>query len=165
VRYQFSAYSLCSILQTPSGILHSLDAVTAAAEAVNALLLVDMVSSAFGVPINITKSKVDIALLGSQKCLSLPPDISAVMVSSRAWQRVGRTLSRWKLEAAKILMVVEEVKYAGFDALLPFHFTDKTGFREYPYTMNFAALVALQKRLEQLESIGLEVVYQQVCSS
>lgn len=83
---------------------------------------------------------MDIVLVGSQKALSCPPEFSFLTVSDRAWE------------------VIHKVKYAGYDAILPF----KTAFEanEFPYTPSWHSLAALDVSLGLIETEGLENVYQ-----
>jgi len=81
---------------------------------------------------------IDLGLLGSQKALSLPPDLGIATVSARAWK------------------VIEEVAYFGYDAFLPF----KTAVekRYFPYTPNWRSIAALNAAISLLEAEGLEAV-------
>lgn len=45
-------------------------------------------ASAIGVPVNVEKCHIDIGLLGSQKCLSLPPDLAILTISDEAWNTI-----------------------------------------------------------------------------
>ena len=104
-----------------------------------ALFYVDFVASGCGVPVDVDACHIDLGLLGSQKVLSLLPDLSMVTVSQRAWE------------------AVEEVNYAGYDALKPW----RTGWqnRYLPYTHNWHALASLRVALNMLLDEGLDQVY------
>jgi len=105
----------------------------------NALFYVDFVSSACGVHVSVKDWNIDLGLLGTQKAISTPPDLSIVTVSQRAWQ------------------VIEEVNYVGYDALLPFQFAVSKKF--FPYTHNWHGMAALHFSLEKLQKEGLNNVY------
>ncbi|KAI7830280.1 pyridoxal phosphate-dependent transferase [Gamsiella multidivaricata] len=115
---------------TPTGALNS-EAVKAIGEACSkteALLYVDIVSSAGAVPVDISGWNIDIGLLGSQKAFSCEPSLAMVTVSAKAWKQI------------------EKVAYTGYDALLPFKGGDKmTGL---PYTPLWSALDALNLQLK-----------------
>lgn len=118
--------------ETPSGLLNpNLHQLGQLCQETGALFLVDFVASAFAVPVHVNQWKIDLGLLGSQKVLSLPPDLGVVTVSDRAWKRV------------------EEVQYRGYDALLPF----KTAVeRQYmPYSHNWRAISAMKNVLQSLD--------------
>jgi aspartate aminotransferase-like enzyme len=125
--------------ETPSGTLTPLAELGAICREVDALFYVDFVASAGGAPVLVDEWQIDLGLLGSQKVLSLPPDLAMVSVSPRAWE------------------AVQAAGYVGYDALGPW----RTGpaDRYLPYTHNWAALRGLQISLDLLLSEGLETVY------
>jgi aspartate aminotransferase-like enzyme len=51
-----------------------------------ALYCVDFVSSAFAAPLSVSKWNIDVGLCGTQKVLSLPPDLGIITMSERAWK-------------------------------------------------------------------------------
>ena len=65
------------------------------------LLYVDAVSSIGGAELRVDEWGLDIVLGGSQKCLSCPPSVCWLALSSDAWR------------------TIESVSYRGYDALLP----------------------------------------------
>jgi aspartate aminotransferase-like enzyme len=125
--------------ETPSGTLTPLAELGAICDEVDALFYVDFVASGGGVPVLVDDWHIDLGLLGSQKVLSLPPDLSMVSVSPRAWE------------------VVEATGYVGYDALGPW----RTGpeARYLPYTHNWPAVKGLQVSLAALLDEGLTNVY------
>jgi aspartate aminotransferase-like enzyme len=125
--------------ETPSGVLNPLREVGQICREVDALFYVDFVASAGGVAVDVDACHIDLGLLGSQKVLSLLPDLSMVTVSQRAWERV------------------EEVNYAGYDALKPW----RTGWqnRYLPYTHNWHSLASLRVALKMLLDEGLDQAY------
>lgn len=126
--------------ETPSGTLNPLAELGAISREVDALFYVDFVASAGGTPVLVDDWHIDLGLLGSQKVLSLMPDLSMISVSERAWQRVG------------------EVNYVGYDALTPWR--QAMTQRYMPYTHNWHAMAGLQVGLQRLFNEGLEAVYQ-----
>jgi aspartate aminotransferase-like enzyme len=125
--------------ETPSGIMNPLDQVGEIAREVEALFYVDFVASAGGAPVLVDEWNIDLGLMGSQKALSLMPDLSMVSISEQAWEKVNR------------------VGYVGYDALLPFK--TAVGNRYMPYTCNWHALAGLKVALDDLFAEGLECVY------
>ncbi len=122
--------------ETPSGVLNPLREVGQICREVGALFYVDFVASGGGVPVNVDACHIDLGLLGSQKVLSLLPDLSMVTVSEQAWD------------------AVEAVNYAGYDALKPW----RTGWRDryLPYTHNWHGLASLRIALNNLLNEGLD---------
>lgn len=125
--------------ETPSGTLNPLEALGQICREVNALFYVDFVASGGGAPVEVDRCAIDLGLLGSQKVLSLPPDLSMVTVSARAWE------------------VIEAVGYAGYDALAPWRAGPAQ--RYLPYTHNWSAMAALETTLDLLLAEGMEAVY------
>jgi len=125
--------------ETPSGVLNPLHEVGEICREVNALFYVDFVASAGGVAVDVDACHIDLGLLGSQKVLSLLPDLAMVSVSERAWEKV------------------QHVDYAGYDALNPW----RTGWqnRSLPYTHNWHALASLRVALQLLLDEGLDHAY------
>lgn len=115
--------------ETPSGLLNTAAVAEAGrlCRAHGALFLVDFVASAFGARVSVDEWEIDLGLCGSQKALSLPPDLGIITVSARAWE------------------AVEARGYEGYDALLPFRTALER--RYMPYTHNWRAVEALAQRL------------------
>lgn len=116
--------------ETPSGVLNPLEGLGEIAQEVDALLYVDFVASAGGVPLEVDERKIDLGLLGSQKVLSCMSDLSMVTISKRAWD------------------VIEQVNYVGYDALAPWRTAVED--RYLPYTHNWHALAGLRVALRAL---------------
>lgn len=56
----------------------------------DALYIVDAVTAAGVLPIEMGRSEIDAIVIGSQKALMLPPGLAAVALSSRAWKQAER---------------------------------------------------------------------------
>jgi aspartate aminotransferase-like enzyme len=125
--------------ETPSGLLNPVAPLGEIAAEAGALLCVDYVASAGGADVRTDEWGIDLGLLGSQKVLSLLPDLSMTAVSPRAWKAAGR------------------VNYQGYDALLPWK--DGVKNRYLPYTHNWHAMSALKLSLERLLEEGLEASF------
>lgn len=126
--------------ETPSGTLTPLAEIGEIARETGALFYVDFVASGGGTPVQVDDWHIDLGLLGSQKALSLPPDLSMVSVSERAWE------------------AIEAVDYVGYDALAPW----RTGpeARYLPYTHHWHALAGLKVVLDAFFAEGAQAVYQ-----
>eukprot|EP01080_Neovahlkampfia_damariscottae_P006472 gene6472-10478_t len=122
--------------ETPCGTLNPIEGLGSIAKEVNALLYVDFVSSAIGTEVKCDEWGIDIGLLGTQKALSLPPDLGIITVSKKA------------------MKIVEEIDYSGYDALLPFK--NAVSQKYMPYTHNWRAIAALNYRCDELLKNGLE---------
>ncbi|HVN54187.1 MAG TPA: alanine--glyoxylate aminotransferase family protein [Anaerolineaceae bacterium] len=100
------------------------------------LLYADVVSSLGGTPVLTDEWSIDLALGGTQKCLSAPPCLAFLTVSPTAWQ------------------IIERVNYSGYDALLPFQNAQKDFY--FPYTPYWHGLAALYAATNLLLAEGLE---------
>ncbi len=88
---------------TPSGVLNrNLGAIGRWCRSKDALFAVDFVASAFAADVRVDDWHIDLGMLGTQKVLSLGPDLGIATVSERAWN------------------VIAQVNYKGYDALAPF---------------------------------------------
>ena len=125
--------------ETPSGTLTPLEDYGRIAREAEALLCVDFVASAGGAPVRVDDWGIDLGLLGSQKCLSLPPDLCFTSLSPRAREAVRRR------------------GYQGYDALAPFEEARLTG--AFPYTHHWRGLAALRQALDLYEEEGQEAVW------
>lgn len=123
--------------ETPSGTMNPVQEVGDLKEKYGVpLLCVDVVSGVGGSDVRIDDWHVDLALGGSQKCLSAPANMSFLSVSDAAWE------------------IVKEVKYAGYEALLPFLSATETGY--FPYTPYWQGTAQLKKACELIMEEGLE---------
>lgn len=122
--------------ETPGGLLNPIADIAPAVAESGALFIVDFVASAVGADVRVDEWGIDLGLLGSQKCLSLPPDLSILTVSSRAWERA------------------QDVNYPGYDAILPWK--NALTARVMPYTHNWHANAALNIALKSVLEEGLE---------
>jgi aspartate aminotransferase-like enzyme len=126
--------------ETPSGTLNPLaDLGELKARLGVPLFFVDAVASLGGAAVAMDAWNIDLLLAGSQKCLSAPPSMSILGLSPAAWERM------------------KAVKYAGYDAILPF----RTIFRDgrCPYTPNWHGIAALQAGAKALLDEGLEKAF------
>ncbi len=75
--------------ETSAGILNPADEVGRLARKHDALFIMDGITSIGGEYVAADEWGVDIAIVGSQKCLAAPAGLSAVSVSDRAWERLS----------------------------------------------------------------------------
>lgn len=69
---------------TPSGIVNDVAAICPILKEYGILTVVDSVSAAFGMPLDVDRSRIDICCMGSQKALSAPPGLTMLSVSADA---------------------------------------------------------------------------------
>ena len=126
--------------ETPTGVLNPVAEIGGFLDRYEVeLFCVDSVASVGGAPLSTDDARIDLCLLGSQKCLSAPPDLGIVAVSPRAWA------------------AVERVGYEGYDALAPFK--NAVAERLFPYTHSWQAVAGLEVACRLLLDEGLEAAY------
>jgi aspartate aminotransferase-like enzyme len=128
--------------ETPSGTLNPVKALGQLVRqelGEECLFYVDAVASLAGTPVEVDESEIDLALFGSQKALSAPPELSMITVSERAWQKIA------------------QVSYSGYDALLPWRTVGATG--SFPYTPAWASIAALHEGCMIILEEGLAAGY------
>lgn len=132
--------------ETPSGTLNPLEELGKLKHDYGVPLLVaDVVASLSGAPVRVDDWGIDLALGGSQKALSCPPDTSFIAVSEAAWE------------------IIAQVNYSGYDALKPFRsiqpaLPDQPGI--FPYTPHWHGLAALHTATRRILDEGLENCFQ-----
>lgn len=129
--------------ETSTGVRQEIQAIADAAHEVDALCLMDCVTSLGGIPVEVDGWGVDLAFSGTQKCLSCPPGLSPVTFSERAVSvlRARQTkVASWYLDASMLL------RYWG-------------GERLYHHTAPINMLYALREALLVLFEEGLEHVF------
>jgi len=76
--------------ETSAGIKNPAAEIGKLAHKHDALFVVDGITSVGGDTFEADKWGVDVAIVGSQKCLAAPAGLAAVAVSSRAWERLAK---------------------------------------------------------------------------
>jgi aspartate aminotransferase-like enzyme len=76
--------------ESSTGAVHDVRALAEVARRHGALLVVDAISGAGAVPLEMDAWGLDLVVVGSQKALSLPPGLAFVAVGPRAWDRISR---------------------------------------------------------------------------
>ncbi len=127
--------------ETPCGTLNPVGAIGQMVARYGVpLYYVDAVASVAGAPVEVDAWHIDLCLIGSQKALSVPPDLAIVSVSERAWS------------------IIESVDYQGYDALKPFR--TALANRWFPYTPSWHSLAALHVACQLVLDEGLDRVIQ-----
>jgi aspartate aminotransferase-like enzyme len=75
--------------ETSSGIKNPAEVVGKMTRKHDALFVMDGITSIGGDVVDVDGWGVDVAFVGSQKCLAAPPGLSAISVSRRAWDRLS----------------------------------------------------------------------------
>ena len=107
----------------------------------DALLIVDAVTSLGGAPVEVDAWNIDACYSGTQKCLSCPPGLAPLTLSSRALRSIQERrvpCHSWYLDLS----------------LIAAYWTDQT--RQYHHTAPISMLYALREALRLVHEEGLE---------
>jgi aspartate aminotransferase-like enzyme len=125
--------------ETSAGILNPAAEIGKLAKKHDALFIMDGVTSIGGDDVRVDEWGVDVAIVGSQKCLAAPPGLAAVSVSKKA------------------IEVMKEVgKRPYYNDLLAYVENGNKSKPETPYTPAIPLYYALQEALHVLKEEGLE---------
>ncbi|MEJ5200807.1 MAG: alanine--glyoxylate aminotransferase family protein [Anaerolineales bacterium] len=127
--------------ETPSGTLNPLAELGHLKKQYEVpLLYVDAVASVGGTAVLVDDWKIDLALGGSQKALSVPPSLSFLAISESAWE------------------VIDQVNYVGYEALKPFRTAQQNFY--FPYTPYWHGIAALNAGAELVLHEGLQACFE-----
>jgi alanine-glyoxylate transaminase/serine-glyoxylate transaminase/serine-pyruvate transaminase len=125
--------------ETSTGALHDLDAFRRVADECGALLVVDAVATAGGMPLRVDAQRIDLCFTASQKCLSAPPGLGPLTAGARVEEalRARKTeVTSWYFDLTTIM------KYWG-------------GERTYHHTAPISMVYALREALRIVDEEGL----------
>lgn len=126
--------------ETSTGVCQPLEGLAGIARDSGALFLVDMVTSLGGMEVGLDKMGIDAAYSGTQKCLSCPPGLSPISLSSAALKVLEERKSRVKSWYLDMRMVRS---YWGNE-------------RKYHHTAPVNMIYALREALRIIAEEGLE---------
>ncbi len=130
-----------TLCETSTGVLNDVEAIGKIVESSDTVLIVDAVSSLGAVPCQTDAWNLDVVISGSQKALMLPPGLSFISVSKKAWRKIENTnSSRYYLDLRKYHKSLEK--------------------SDFPFTPAVSLIVGLRKSLTQIREEGIENVLQ-----
>ena len=129
---------------TSTGVTNPVDEIGKITAENNVLLLVDAISSAGGMPLEVDKWHIDICCAATQKAFSVPPGLALVTVNKRAWSAVK---SR-RVPIHSEYLNLERYKEAASEPQASWHPT--------PDTCNTLHVRALLQSLRDLVEEGVE---------
>ena len=136
IKVVFSTYC-----ETSTGVLNPIQELAAVvSQNSNALFVVDGVSCVGGVETKMDEWGIDVLVTGSQKAMMLPPGLTFIAVSERAWQ------------------VIEENEQARFYLDLK-KYRDNLAKDATPFTPAVSLLFGLEQALKLMAEEGLDQVY------
>jgi aspartate aminotransferase-like enzyme len=125
--------------ETSAGILNPAAEIGKLAKKYDALFIMDGVTSLGGDDVKVDEWGVDIAVVGSQKCLAAPPGLAAVSVSEKAFE-----------------IMKEVTKKPYYTDLLAYKKSGDKPKPETPYTPAIPLFYALQEALHIIKEEGVE---------
>ncbi len=131
---------VCAVhAETSTGVCQGLTEIAQAAHEVDALFVVDAVTSLGGQPVRVDEWGIDVCYSGSQKCLGAPSGLSPFTINDRALERAqGRK---------------KPVQSFYLDATLLHRYWDE---RQYHHTISAPLIYSLHTALRLLHTEGLE---------
>lgn len=125
--------------ETSTGVLTDLSAIGPVVKDTNAVLVVDAVSSLCADRLETDAWHCDVVITSSQKALALPPGLSFITLSQKAWRLVHES---------KIPKYYFDLKA----------YKDNLGRGQTPFTPAISILYQLDIRLKEIVATGLEVI-------
>lgn len=77
-----------SMCETGTGVMNDLDMIGRVGREFGVITVVDAVSAAAGMPINMREQHIDVCFSGIQKCFMSPPGLALIALSERVWPAV-----------------------------------------------------------------------------
>ena len=121
--------------ETSTGILNPAREIARIAKEYDALVIMDGITSVGGDEVMMDEWGIDVAVVGSQKCLGAPPGLAIVAINEKAWNF--------------------------YDEKVPYYldlkaYVRKAKERQTPYTPAITLFLALAEALKMIEEEGLE---------
>lgn len=121
--------------ETSTGMLNPASKIAKLAKKHDCLVIMDGITSVGGDEVRMDKWKIDVAVVGSQKCIGAPPGLAAVAVNERAWEF--------------------------YNSRAPFYldlaaYKEKLSVLQTPYTPAIPLFFALKEALRIIEREGLK---------
>ncbi len=130
--------------ETSTGVLQDIDDFRQVADDCGALLVVDAVATAGGLPMRVDGQRIDVCFAGSQKCLSAPPGLAPFTAGANVEEAIRRRKSRvpsWYFDLNYIM------QYWGSE-------------RTYHHTAPISMVYALREALRLVDEEGLEACWE-----
>ncbi len=129
-----------TLCETSTGVVNDIEAIGKVLKDTAAVLVVDAISGLGAIDLKTDAWSCDIVVSGSQKGLMLPPGLSFISVSPKAWKLVeGAKCPRYYFD-------LREAKKA----------LDKT---DTPFTPAISLIIALNESLKMMKEDGLENIF------
>ncbi len=121
--------------ETSTGILNPAKEMAKIAKKYDSLVIMDGITSVGGDEVEMDRWKVDVAVVGSQKCIGAPPGLAAVAIGDKAWEFYNE----------KVPYYLDLKAYV-----------KKADERQTPYTPAIPLFLALTEALKIIEEEGIQ---------
>jgi aspartate aminotransferase-like enzyme len=132
-----------TLMESSTGVGHDVQAIARVVRETQAAFVVDAISGAGAMECRTDDWGVDVLVVGAQKALMLPPGLSFLSVSEKAWRQV------------------ERIEPQAFYFNLPFHRKSLQSGGDTPWTPAVTLLVGLAENLRQIRAAGIEATWAQ----
>lgn len=129
-----------TLCETSTGVTHDIEAIGQVVKNYNAVLVVDAISGLGAIDLKTDAWSVDVCVSGSQKGLMLPPGLSFISVSKKAWGLAAES------KCPKFYFDLKTAKKA----------IEKT---DTPFTPAISLIIALDEALKIMREDGLEKIF------
>ena len=129
-----------TLCETSTGVTCDIAAIGGVVKESKAVLVVDAISGLGAIDLKTDAWSVDVVVSGSQKGLMLPPGLSFICVSAKAWEKVNES------KCPKYYFDLKKAKKA----------LEKT---DTPYTPAITLVIALIESLKMMKQDGLENIF------
>lgn len=148
--------------ETSSATMNPLQEIAEVVSKTNALLIVDAITSMGVVPVLCDEWKLDVVIAGSQKSLMLPPGLSFLWMSQKAWKKnESASLPKFYFDALQEKKALEKNTTAWTPAISLFEGlnTALTMMQEYGYENLYRRNKKLMQSLHAgFRALGLELL-------
>lgn len=108
----------------------------------NTILIVDAISSLGAVPCLVDEWEIDVVITGSQKALMLPPGLSFISLSEKAWRMAENSnLPKYYFDLKKYRKSIQKA--------------------DFPYTMAVSLITGLRKSLNLIKEYTIEKIWEE----
>lgn len=106
------------------------------------ILIVDAISSLGAIPCYMDKWNIDVLITGSQKAFMLPPGLSFISLSKKAWKFVENSnLPKYYLDLKKYKKAIEK--------------------NDFPFTMAVSLIAGLKKSIQIIKNYTIEKIWEE----
>jgi serine---pyruvate transaminase len=130
-----------TLMESSTGVGHDVEAIGRVVLASDAIFVVDAISGAGAMECRSDDWGLDVLVVGSQKALMLPPGLSFLSISDKAWRQI------------------ERIEPQAFYFNLKFARESLHSGPQTPWTPAVTLVVGLAENLKQIRAVGIEQIW------